>query len=108
MSIDHVMANLSPGDRQRVQRIWRLLDNERLFEYLFSDDSLLKQSLRAPPATLAQNTYSTGEQIMLRVALNIWDDGCVSLELNELLRLDRPNLERVVENYLNVPVHCIY
>jgi hypothetical protein len=71
-----------------------LAQHPKLISWIFHPD---KAQLRAEPDELLhRGGLSSGERVMVRISLDLWNDGGLT-PLMDLARLDPDNLSRVFE-----------
>jgi hypothetical protein len=92
--------NPSLSDRKRYLIISKLFESHpKLLEYLFHPT---KAELSAPPENLLQNPYSSGEKILIQVAIDLWSNGCGGTQLMDLNRLDSAHLFKAIEAFIAI------
>lgn len=89
-------TNASEGDLQRLKACSIVLKNfPNLLSFMFHKT---KPELSYPPLRLMKEIgcFSGGEQVLIRLAMDIWgDEG--KLNVMQLMRLDRRNYANAVE-----------
>jgi hypothetical protein len=88
-------TNVCAGDRRRFNAIHQFLKpHPKLVDFLFRSD---KPELHSSPDVLrkAAKGFSTGERILIRVALDIWSDSG-DAKISDLDHLDPDSFKNVL------------
>jgi hypothetical protein len=92
--------NASSSDRKLYLIIETMLqEHPKLREYLFHPT---RAELAGPPDELLRNPYSSGEKLLIQVAIDLWSNGSGGTLLMDLNRLDGDNLMRVLQAFIAV------